>query len=172
MDPQRPDAPPRDSRLDRLPPTSNSWSAPLSSQRHDRANGGRPQEAPGHASVQIRQRPMVRRHPQPEMPRHGIVSGIIILPHFRPAPALLDWDKQSLRWPGPFDSGFLSPQPPGVVGIGPVRRVVYPRDWANESWSFFVLGRSFPARPRDQPRRGRPRPATAHREMTGINSAN
>jgi len=25
-----------------------------------------------------------------------------------------------VRWPGPFGSGFLSPQPPGVVRIGPV----------------------------------------------------
>ena len=31
-----------------------------------------------------------------------------------------------LRWPGPFGTGFLSPQPPGAVGIGPVRRIVYP----------------------------------------------
>jgi hypothetical protein len=26
-----------------------------------------------------------------------------------------------VRWPGPFGTGFLSPQPPGVVRIGPVR---------------------------------------------------
>jgi hypothetical protein len=58
---------------------------------------------------------------QPENLRHGIVSGIIILPNFRQAPAALDCDKVILRWPGPFGPGFLSPQPPGVVGIGPVR---------------------------------------------------
>jgi hypothetical protein len=54
------------------------------------------------------------------------LAEIIIRPNFRPATALLDCDKQSLRWPGPFSSGFLSPQPPGAVGIGPVRRIVYP----------------------------------------------
>jgi hypothetical protein len=62
----------------------------------------------------------------PESDRHGIVSGIIIRPHFRPSTALLDCEKVILRWPGPFGTGFLSPQPPGVVGIGPVRRIVYP----------------------------------------------
>src|SRR5437870_12044295 len=51
---------------------------------------------------------------------HGIVSGIIIGPNFRQAAAKLDCETKSLRWPGPFGSGFLSPQPPGVVGIGPV----------------------------------------------------
>jgi len=40
-------------------------------------------------------------------------------PHFRPSPALLNWEKNALRWPGPFGFGFLSPQPPGIVGIGP-----------------------------------------------------
>ena len=55
--------------------------------------------------------------------RHGIVSGIIIPPHFRQAPALLSCDKYMVRWPGPFGSGFLSPQPPGIVGIGPIARV-------------------------------------------------
>jgi hypothetical protein len=72
--------------------------------------------------------------------RHGIVSGIIILPNFRPSTALVGCDKQILRWPGPFGSGFLSPQPPGAVGIGPVRRDSLSQYWANESWSFFFLG--------------------------------
>jgi hypothetical protein len=62
-----------------------------------------------------------RRKPQ-EIPSHGIVSGILLLPHFRQPPAPLSCDKVILRWPGPFGSGFLSPQPPGAVGIGPVRR--------------------------------------------------
>jgi hypothetical protein len=75
-----------------------------------------------------------------EIGRHGIVSGIIIRPNFRQATAQLDCEKRALRWPGPFGSGFLSPQPPGVVGIGPVRRGVNPHYWANESWSFFFLG--------------------------------
>ena len=55
---------------------------------------------------------------------HGNVRGIILLPHFRPSPAPLPCEKKILRWPGPFGSGFLSPQPPGAVGIGPVRRGV------------------------------------------------
>src|ERR1700694_629088 len=57
--------------------------------------------------------------------RHGIVSGIIIPPYFCPAPALLDCEKWTLRRPDPFGSGFLSPQPPGAAGIGPVRRTTY-----------------------------------------------
>jgi len=61
-----------------------------------------------------------------KMQRHGIVREIIIRPNFRPANAVLNCDKESLRWPGPFSPGFLSPQPPGAVGIGPVRRIVYP----------------------------------------------
>lgn len=52
--------------------------------------------------------------------RHGIVSRIIMRPHFRPATAPVAWDKDVLRWPGPLGSGFLSPQPPGIVGIGPI----------------------------------------------------
>ena len=54
---------------------------------------------------------------QPVM-RHGIVSLIIMPPYFRPPRAVLGCDKICLRWPGPFDTGFLSPQPPGVVGTG------------------------------------------------------
>jgi hypothetical protein len=55
-----------------------------------------------------------------KIPSHGIVSGILLLPHFRQAPAPLVCEKVILRWPGPFGSGFLSPQPPGAVGIGPI----------------------------------------------------
>src|SRR5882757_8490841 len=73
-----------------------------------------------------------------EKSRHGIVREIIIPPNFRPATALLDCEKKTLRWPGPFGSGFLSPQPPGAVRIGPVRSNLSPY-WANESWSFFFL---------------------------------
>jgi hypothetical protein len=62
------------------------------------------------------------RPPPREICRHGIVSRIIILPNFRLSNALLGCDKQILRWPGPFGTGFLSPQPPGVVRIGPVRK--------------------------------------------------
>src|SRR5215212_6456786 len=75
--------------------------------------------------VQIQRKP-------PRMPRHaetsihGIVSGILLLPYFRQPPAPLGWDKRILRWPGPFGSGFLSPQPPGAVGTGSVRRGVIP----------------------------------------------
>src|SRR5882724_4301104 len=74
------------------------------------------------------------------MQRHGIVREIIIRPNFRPATALLNCDKESLRWPGPFSPGFLSPQPPGVVGMGPIRRNSLSPSWANESWSFFFFG--------------------------------
>src|ERR1700759_2687228 len=51
--------------------------------------------------------------------RHGIVSGITIQPFFRQPPAALDCEKNALRWPGSFGFGFLSPQPPGIVGTGP-----------------------------------------------------
>jgi len=54
--------------------------------------------------------------------RHSNVSQIIMLPNFRQADAVLSCEKQILRWPGPIDSGFLSPQPPGVDGTGSVRR--------------------------------------------------
>ena len=47
------------------------------------------------------------------------VSGIIIPPYFRLPTALLDWENNALRWLGPFGSGFLSPQPPGIVRAGP-----------------------------------------------------
>jgi hypothetical protein len=81
----------------------------------------------------------------PETCRHGIVSGIIIPPYFRQATAPLGCDKILLRWPGPFGTGFLSPQPPGVVGIGPVRRIVYPHTGPTKvgPFSFGVL--DFPA---------------------------
>src|SRR6202051_3036040 len=58
--------------------------------------------------------------------RHRIVSGIIIPPNFRPPTALLNCDKTSLRWPGPLETGFLSPQPPGDVGIGPIAEKFIP----------------------------------------------
>jgi hypothetical protein len=76
--------------------------------------------------------------------RHGNVSGIIIPPHFRQSTAVLRCEKIILRWPGPFGSGFLSPQPPGAVGIGPVSQESLSPHWANESWSFFFLGVTFP----------------------------
>src|SRR5580692_12696266 len=87
-----------------------------------------------------------------EICRHGIVSGIIILPNFCPAVALLGCEKKALRWPGPFGSGFLSPQPPGVVGIGPVRSLVYPTLDQREL-VLFLLGIAEQQRPsfRDAP---------------------
>src|SRR6266436_10205842 len=75
------------------------------------------------------------------------LAEIIIRPNFRPATALLDCDKQSLRWPGPFGPGFLSPQPPGVVGIGPVRRIVYPHPGPTRVGPFSFWGMSFRAAP-------------------------
>src|SRR5450756_386515 len=128
----------------------------LSSERHDRANGARLQGGPWRA------RPMTARGkivpgaawkaPTSTGPfrcamahrgRHGIVSAIIIPPHFRQPTAVLDCDKTILRWPGPFGSGFLSPQPPGAVGIGPVSQDRLTPHWANESWSFFFWGDGF-----------------------------
>src|SRR3954447_5495178 len=61
-----------------------------------------------------------------EILNHAIVSRILLLPYFRQPTAPLGCKKAILRWPGPFGSGFLSPQPPGAVGIGPVRRGVNP----------------------------------------------
>src|SRR6476660_5912027 len=84
---------------------------------------------------------------------HGIVSGILLLPYFRQPPAPLGCDKIILRWPGPFGSGFLSPQPPGAVGIGSVRRGSNPENWANASWSFFFLGICFRTTPLVIPQR-------------------
>src|SRR6476660_6645354 len=80
--------------------------------------------APTGARCKGRER-LNRRHDQwpappkeAEIRRHGIVSGIIIPPYFCPASALLNWEKKTLRWPDPFGSGFLSPQPPGSSGSG------------------------------------------------------
>ena len=72
--------------------------------------------------------------------RHGIVSGIIIRPHFRQATAPLDCDNIILRWPGPFGSGFLSPQPPGVVRIGPVQQLDYSYPGPTRVGPFCFLG--------------------------------
>lgn len=91
---------------------------------HDRANRGRLQE--GQATRICR----TKRWSATRFERGSAVTGsleeIIIPPNFRQATALLGCEKIILRWPGPFDSGFLSPQPPGVVGIGPVRRKFIP----------------------------------------------
>src|SRR5216683_6896249 len=70
---------------------------------------------------------------------HGIVSGIILLPHFRPSTAPLPCEERILRWPGPFGSGFLSPQPPGAVGIGPVRRGVNPQTLGQRELVLFLF---------------------------------
>ena len=71
--------------------------------------------------------------------RHGIVSGIIIRPFFRQPPAALDCEKKILRWPGSFGFGFLSPQPPGIVGTGPSAA----NKRANVSWPFLFERMSF-----------------------------
>lgn len=63
------------------------------------------------------------------------LAGIIIPPHFRQPTAPLKCDKGALRWPGPFGPGFLSPQPPGVVGIGSIAEQIIPL-LANASWPF------------------------------------
>src|SRR5258708_32780066 len=67
-------------------------------------------------------------------------------PHFRQPLALLGCDKKLLRWPGPFGFGFLSPQPPGIVGIGPIAgKSVLSR--ANVSWSFLFVSTTLFSRP-------------------------
>jgi hypothetical protein len=76
---------------------------------------------------------------------HGIVSGIILPPHFRPSPAPLTCEDIVLRWPGPFGSGFLSPQPPGAVGIGPVRRGVKSSTLGQRKLVLFAFGTLSPA---------------------------
>lgn len=77
-----------------------------------------------------------------EISSHGIVSGILLLPYFCPPPAPLACEKITLRWPGPFGSGFLSPQPPGAVGIGPVRRGVNPDTGPTKVGPFSFVGAS------------------------------
>ena len=49
----------------------------------------------------------------------GSLARITIPPHFGQSPAALTWEKKILRWSGSFGFGFLSPQPPGIVGTGP-----------------------------------------------------
>jgi hypothetical protein len=86
----------------------------------------------------------------------GTLAEFIIPPYFRQATAVLRCEKTILRWPGPFGSGFLSPQPPGAVGIGPVPQRSLSPYWANESWSFFFfgVGRHSGARQRVRAKRG------------------
>src|SRR5712671_4279874 len=108
--------------------------------RYDRANGGRLQERRGGGAPKFARDGPSMIPARQKMQRHEIVREIIIRPNFRPATALLNCDKESLRWPGPFSPGFLSPQPPGVVGIGPIRRNSLSPSWANASWSFFFFG--------------------------------
>jgi len=97
----------------------------LSSYVHDCANGARLQERRG-GWLDFTPSPAGNRDVHCTSGRHGIVSGIIIPPYFRQATAPLNCDNIVLRWPGPFGSGFLSPQPPGVVRIGPVRSKTIP----------------------------------------------
>jgi hypothetical protein len=63
------------------------------------------------------------------------LAGIIIPPHFRQPTAPLNCNKDTLRWPDPFGPGFLSPQPPGVVGVGSLAEQIIPL-LANASWPF------------------------------------
>ncbi len=176
MDPQRRCAPLRGPRLDRLPPKSNSWSASCRmSERHDCANSVAAARGPwrGCRFSRAADRPAPPR--RPATCRHGIVSGIIIPPHFRPAPAPLDCEKKVLRWPGPFGSGFLSPQPPGVVRIGPISQIVYPHTGPAKVGPFCFLGVPLLGSARGPVRKDschsgmRPRPAIAdlRRRRTG-----
>src|SRR6185369_9518631 len=133
------------SRLDRCPPISCSWSASCHPIYMIALTAGR------RKGVQMQGNRA--GDPVSRETIHGIVSGILLLPHFRQPPAPLSCDKVILRWPGPFGSGFLSPQPPGAVGIGPVRRGSNPENWANASWSFFFLGICFRTTPLVIPQR-------------------
>src|SRR5579872_5665311 len=89
----------------------------------------------GAVAAESAPRPVTRAPKEAEIGRHGIVSGIIIPPHFCPAPALLNWEKKTLRWPDPFGSGFLSPQPPESLGSG-----LFAEHGADESRSFSFWG--------------------------------
>src|SRR5713226_102322 len=125
-DQQRHCAPLRGSRLDRLPPISNPSSASCHITYMIAPTACRRKGASDDRAEIIARRIVRDPLPGKKCSVTGSLAEIIIRPNFRPATALLDCDKQSLRWPGPFSSGFLSPQPPGAVGIGPVRRIVYP----------------------------------------------
>src|ERR1700744_4252011 len=146
--PQRHYAPPRDSRLARYPPKLNSCAIscrPVFCHPSDMIapTGRRCKGLIG--QDRIRTRPDLHRLPVlRETCRHGIVSGIIIPPYFRQATAPLACEKITLRWPGPFGTGFLSPQPPGVVGIGPVRRIVYPHTGPTRVGPFSFWDNEFP----------------------------
>src|SRR6185369_7421146 len=91
--------------------------------------------------VQIQRKPL-RGPTSRETSIHGIVSGILLLPYFCQPPAPLGCDKRILRWPGPFGSGFLSPQPPGAVGIGPIRRGVHPDTGPTKVGPFSLVGQA------------------------------
>src|SRR5258708_25532423 len=116
----------------------------LSSKVKDCANRRRLQEALCRYRRRRDRLSIVPTFEDPETLGHGIVSGIILLPHFRPSTAPLPCEKKTLRWPGPFGSGFLSPQPPGAVGIGPVRRGANPHTGPTKVGPFSFWGSSFP----------------------------
>ena len=108
----------------------------------------------------------------------GSLARITMPPHFGQPPASLTWEKRILRWSGSFGFGFLSPQPPGIVGAGPNAGMPY---WANGSWSFFFLFGAFLPTPnsplilrsapelveRSRGRRGVPRTKGASRRDDG-----
>jgi hypothetical protein len=116
--------------LDRLPPMSNSSRfschpddmIALTDLRRKGDHGG------------CRHRPARNCSPhasyiQSHLPVQTVTSslaGIIMPPHFCQSTALLNCENRTLRWPGPFDTGFLSPQPPGVAGIGSIAEQIIP----------------------------------------------
>ena len=93
--------------------------APSRAHRKGRAAAGK--RSAGASRRPLRRHPFAGTHSQ----RHGIVSRIIMTPHFCPPYAAVSRQKVGVRWPGPFGSGFLSPQPPGAVGIGPIHNISY-----------------------------------------------
>ena len=115
QDPQRRHAPLRDFRLDRHPPKSDSWSASCHVPDMIAPSAVRRKGSFTRRGQTTRRNGRFRD----DTGRNKIVSGIIIPPHFRQSPAPLAWEKSTLRWLGSFGFGFLSPQPPGIVGAEP-----------------------------------------------------
>ena len=79
------------------------------------------------------------------------LAGIIMPPHFRQPTALLNCEEETLRWPGPFDTGFLSPQPPGVAGIGSIAEQIIPILGQRELVLFLFQATVQPASTRGRP---------------------
>src|SRR5260370_1866564 len=126
--PQRHCEPLRDSRLDRLPPTSNSWRTssylrhdsfrkPASTfsgscrRRHDRADRPPLQEAPWQPDRDSCAADCLGAGRRGKKAVTVSLAEIIIPPNFRPPTALLDCDTRPPPCPALFASRFLTPSP-------------------------------------------------------------